>query len=204
MDLNIRIKWQNFEDLKAKLPPCAGIWFIGAPFRIAYPKGASRVLAANVAADLRAELRELFRRPERTNDLLAAVLGDKTAPVLSLLALPTLAAPAVDAVGVAVLSRFVERHGTLPYANSTGGVTSAGDSWEGELDLIEPADSRLQRLDADAVAARYGLTWKEDALPPMGLAFTLRESDEATGDIEVSREDSGLMWRSVTFVRPGS
>ena len=122
-------------------------------------------------------------------------------PVVSLLALPTLSAPAVDAVGVAVLSRLVARNGLLPYANSTGGITSAGDSWEGELDLLEPADGKLPRLDADAIATRYRLEWKEDALPPLGLAFTLRESDEATGDIEVSREDSGLAWRSVTFTR---
>jgi hypothetical protein len=201
MDLTVRIHWQSFDDLRARLPPCAGIWFIGAPFRIAYPRAASRLLAANVSGDLRVDLRGLFRHPERANDLLAAVLKDSVPPVLSLLALPTLSAPAVDAVAVAVLSRFVERHGMLPYANSTGGLTSAGDAWEGELELVEPADGRLPRLDADAIAARYGLCWKEDALPPLGLAFTLRESDEATGDIEVSREDSGLAWRSVTFSR---
>ncbi len=201
MDLTIRIQWQPFADLRAKLPPCAGLYFIGAPFRIGYPRAASRILAANVATDLRADLRALFKRPEGSNDLLAAVLADPMPPVVSLLALPTLSAPAVDAVGVAVLSRFVERAGLLPYANSTGGITSAGDSWEGELALIEPADSKLPRLDADAIAARYRLDWKEDALPPLGLAFTVRESDEATGDIEVSREDSGLAWRSVTFTR---
>ena len=66
---------------------------------------------------------------------------------------------------------------------------------------MEPPDSKLPRLDADAIATRYRLDWKEDALPPLGLAFTVRESDEATGDIEVSREDSGLAWRSVTFSR---
>ena len=201
MDLTVRIQWQSFADLRAKLPPCAGIYFIGAPFRIGYPRAASRILAANVAGDLRADLRALFRHPERSNDLLAAVLADAAAPVVSLLALPTLSAPAVDAVGVAVLSQFVERNGVLPYANSSGGITSAGDSWEGALDLVEPPDSKLPRLDADAIATRYRLDWKEDALPPLGLAFTVRESDEATGDIEVSREDSGLAWRSVTFSR---
>ncbi len=201
MDLTVRIQWQPFADLRAKLPPCAGIYFIGAPFRIGYPRASSRILAANVAGDLRADLRALFRHPERSNDLLAAVLADAAPPVVSLLALPTLSAPAVDAVGVAVLSCFVERNGILPYANSSGGITSAGDSWEGALDLVEPPDSKLPRLDADAIATRYRLDWKEDALPPLGLAFTVRESDEATGDIEVSREDSGLAWRSVTFSR---
>jgi hypothetical protein len=201
MDLTVRIQWQPFADLRARLPPCAGLYFIGAPFRIGYPRAPSRILAANVATDLRADLRALFRHPERSGDLLAAVLADPVPPVVSLLALPTLSAPAVDAVGVAVLSRLVARNGLLPYANSTGGITSAGDSWEGELDLLEPADGKLPRLDADAIATRYRLEWKEDALPPLGLAFTLRESDEATGDIEVSREDSGLAWRSVTFTR---
>ena len=201
MDLTVRIQWQPFADLRAKLPPCAGIYFIGAPFRIGYPRGASRILAANVAGDLRADLRALFKHPERNNDLLAAVLADTAGPVVSLLALPTLSVPAVDAVGVAVLSQFVERNGVLPYANSSGGITSAGDSWEGALELVEPADSKLPRLDADAIATRYRLDWKEDALPPLGLAFTVRESDEATGDIEVSREDSGLAWRSATFSR---
>ncbi len=204
MDLTVRIQWQSFVDLRAKLPPCAGLYFVGAPFRIGYPRGASRIVAANVASDLRADLRALFRHPERSNDLLSAVLADPSGAVLSLLALPTLSAPAVDAVGLAVLSCFVERHGVLPYANSTGGITSAGDSWEGGLELLEPAQSRLARLDADAIAARYRLQWKEDALPPLGLAFTMRESDEADGDIEVSREDSGLAWRSVTFSRQGS
>lgn len=201
MDLTVRIQWQPFADLRARLPPCAGLYFIGAPFRIGYPRAPSRILAANVATDLRADLRTLFRHPERSGDLLAAVLADPVPPVVSLLALPTLSAPAVDAVGVAVLSRLVARNGLLPYANSTGGITSAGDSWEGELDLLEPADGKLPRLDADAIATRYRLEWKEDALPPLGLAFTVRESDEATGDIEVSREDSGLAWRSVTFTR---
>jgi hypothetical protein len=201
MDLTVRIQWQPFADLRARLPPCAGLYFIGAPFRIGYPRAPSRILAANVATDLRADLRALFRHPERSGDLLAAVLADPVPPVVSLLALPTLSAPAVDAVGVAVLSRLVARNGLLPYANSTGGITSAGDSWEGELDLLEPADGKLPRLDADAIATRYRLEWKEDALPPLGLAFTVRESDEATGDIEVSREDSGLAWRSVTFTR---
>lgn len=204
MDLTVRIQWQPFADLRARLPPCAGLYFIGAPFRIGYPRAPSRILAANVATDLRADLRALFRHPERSGDLLAAVLADPVPPVVSLLALPTLSAPAVDAVGVAVLSRLVARNGLLPYANSTGGITSAGDSWEGELDLLEPADGKLPRLDADAIATRYRLEWKEDALPPLGLAFTVRESDEATGDIEVSREDSGLAWRSVTFTRRAS
>lgn len=204
MDLTVRIQWQPFADLRARLPPCAGLYFIGAPFRIGYPRAPSRILAANVATDLRADLRTLFRHPERSGDLLAAVLADPVPPVVSLLALPTLSAPAVDAVGVAVLSRLVARNGLLPYANSTGGITSAGDSWEGELDLLEPADGKLPRLDADAIATRYRLDWKEDALPPLGLAFTVRESDEATGDIEVSREDSGLAWRSVTFTRRAS
>jgi len=201
MDLSVRIQWQPFAELRARLPPCAGLYFIGAPFRIGYPRAPSRIVAANVANDLRADLRALFRHPQRSNDLLAAVLADPLPPVVSLLALPTLSAPAVDAVGVAVLSRLVARNGLLPYANSTGGITSAGDSWEGELDLLEPAAGKLPCLDADAIAARYGLHWKADALPPLGLAFTVRQSEEATGDIEVSREDSGIGWRSVTFTR---
>lgn len=201
MDLTVRIQWQSFDAIKGKLPPCAGVYFVGAPFRIAYPRGTSRVLATNVSSDLRADLRALFRKPEQAGDLLAAVLRDAASPVVSLLALPTLSAPAVDAVALALLSRLVERNGVLPYANSTGGVTSAGDAWEGELELIESVEGRLPRLDADAIGARYGLDWKEDALPPLGLAFTLRESDEATGDIEVSREDSGFAWRSVTFAK---
>jgi hypothetical protein len=201
MDLEVRIQWQAFADIRAKLPPCAGLYFIGAPFRAGYPKSSSRIVAANVAGDLRDDLRALFKKPERSGDLLAAVLQDSAGPMVSLLALPTLSAPAVDAVAIAVLSCFVERHGVLPYANSAGAVGSVGDAWDGELDLIEPPAGRLPLLDADAIGARYGLGWKQDALPPLGLAFTLRESNEATGDLEVSREDSGLAWRSVTFFR---
>jgi len=197
----VRINWQSFADLRARLPPCAGVYFIGAPFNIGYPRSPSRIVLANVAADLRAELRALFKQPARSNDLLAAVLKDATLPSVSLVALPTLSASAVDAVALAVLSRFVERHGTLPYANSAGGVTRVGDAWDGELDLVEPAGKRLPTLDANAIGARYGLQWKEDALPPLGLAFTLRASDQAAGDMEVSREDTGFAWRSVTFSR---
>ena len=201
MDLTVRIQWQPFADLRAKLPPCAGIYFIGAPFRIGYPRGASRILAANVAGDLRADLRALFKHPERNNDLLAAALADTAGPVVSLLALPTLSVPAVDAVGVSRKVTFTAPPEVLRYVVAKGSIAIDGDSWEGTLELVEPAHSKLPRLDADAIATRYRLDWKEDALPPLGLAFTVRESDEATGDIEVSREDSGLAWRSVTFSR---
>ena len=204
MDLIVRVNWQPFAALRAKLPPCAGLWFVGAPFQVAYPRGRSRIVAVNVADDLRSDLRRVFREPQRLDDLLQAVITDPQGAVVSLLALPTLSAPAVDAVSHAVLDRFVQRHGVLPYANRAGAVTAVDDAWEGGLELVEQSAGRLPTLAAAAVAARYGLVCTEDALPPLGLAFTLRESNEATGDVEVSREDSGIAWRSVRFTRPAA
>jgi hypothetical protein len=201
MDLSVRIQWQSFDALRAKLPPCAGLWFIGTPYRIVYPKGRSRIVAANMSADLRSDLRSAFRQPERCGDLLRAVLTDADGPVVSLLALPTLSAPAVEAVSLAVLECFVARHGVLPFANAATAVGAADAAWEGGLELVEKREGRMRALDADAIGARYGLDWSEDALPPLGLAFALGESDEAVGDIEVSRVDSGIAWRSIRFAR---
>ena len=211
MDLEIRLSWQTRAEAGRRVPPCAGVWFAAGPFRIAYPRGRSRILAAGACADLRDTVRRLDnastgRRAAAAgidNELFASVLADTQSPVRwSLLALPTLSSSAVDAVAVAALEVFVRQHGVLPYGCAKAPVPGMDAIWEGSVHLIEPASGAGEPLvDAHALARRYGLRCEARDAGPSGLALTLGESDEATGDVELVRRDSGLDWPSLGFVR---
>jgi hypothetical protein len=210
MDLEIRLHWQTRAEAGRRVPPCAGVWFAAGPFRIGYPRGRSRILALGASADLRDTVRRLdgARTARRAaaagidNALFAAVLADAQAPVRwSLLALPTLSSGAVEAVAVAAIEVFVRQHGVLPYGCANAPVSGMEAVWEGGVRLVEPASGDGEPLlDAHALARRYGLHCEPREAGPSGLALTLGESDEAAGDLEIVRRDSGLDWPSLAFV----
>jgi len=212
VDLQIRIDWRARAEAARRLPPCAGVWFAAGPFRVAYPRSRSSILAVGVSPDLRATVRQLdrARSPAKAaavgvdNDLLAAVLANEPAAMRwSVLALPTLSEGAVEAVAAAVLDLLVQRLGVLPYGCGRVPVAASESVWEGTVGLAEPApDARTPALDALGLARRYGLECVDADASPAAMAITLGESTEAAGDVELARRDSGRCWPCVRFVRP--
>jgi hypothetical protein len=155
MNLHFQLDWRPLPDAAASAPAAPGIYFLGAPFRIAYGTTESRTFYVGCSLNLRKRLVGHLAAADRGNYLLLA-FADATKGNIGC------AFSAVKGIrsenrlmGLegAVMHAFGVAHGFIPHGNRM----PEGADWDGTVMIGEPPCESLPLLNEDEIAARYNL-----------------------------------------------
>lgn len=162
----IDILWDRFDTAAETAPNTSGIYFLGAPFGIQYPKGCSSVFYIGSAVNLRKRLKQHLFKRERGNFLLNVLLSKTVEPVkASFHSVPKLKALEVQGLEYGAMHEFGRMMGMIPHGNRMPPECDYALDWLNKVQLREPSPSG-EILTCEQIAERFNLGYDVD---PWGI-----------------------------------
>ncbi len=194
--ITLKLDWKPLSEVAQQASSDSGIYFLGAPFRIAYDQTESRVFYIGSSSNLRKRLVSHLRSTERGNYLLLR-FASATKDNIACCAFPFPAFRNDKLFGLEgeAIYAFGLKHGFIPHGNRS---PEGGDSFGDKIDIAETNSTALELLNETDIAARYDMRVDRDPYPMYSsLSATI---ELVGGDVKIVETKEAPKIYSVNFV----
>jgi hypothetical protein len=191
--LELRVDWRPLAACVPEAPNSCGIYLLGAPRRIQYPRLVSRVFYVGSSTNLRRRFRAQSRDLAGANTLLAAFLARREQVLAYYRPLPGYSSEQIRGIEFAAMCAFGTSSGMIPHGNRIPPETDAHERLTRvliverttRLKLSPPSRSRSgTRWRRSPALTRY--TWRPSSLIWLPtLSIQARRSEASTSGLRV-------------------
>ena len=133
------ITWQTLSAARQVASSTAGVYWLGAPFNIAYGKTISRIFYIGSAISLRRRLEAHATLGQRGNLLVRVFAsGDPSNILCAFHSLPELKEDELRGFEYGLVKIFGRTHGFIPYGNRMPPDNESDEGWGDRLRVTEP------------------------------------------------------------------